>query len=439
MPEHRAEPSRSSTRPRGEQTATVSLATAGEVDAAVRVAHEAYLEWRDVSIAKRTKTMFRFRNLVEANVDALASTLTSEHGKVLSDSAGEVARGLENIEYACGLSESLKGEMSENASTGVDVLSVRRPLGVVAGITPFNFPAMIPLWTIPNAIAAGNAFVLKPSERDPSTPMLIAELFHEAGFPDGLLNVVNGDKEAVDAILSHDLVRAVSFVGSTPIAKYIYSTAAANGKRVQALGGAKNHMVVLPDADIEMAADAAVSAAYGSAGERCMAISVIVAVGDSADPLVEAIRTRTDSLVIGPGTDPASEMGPLITAEHRDRVAGYIDAGNREGATVVVDGREKAFDSEGFFLGVSLIDNVSTDMSVYRDEIFGPVLSVVRVATFGDAIDMIDAERMGQRHRHLHPRWRRCQTIPARSRGGHGGDQRSGAGPGWLPQLRRLE
>ncbi len=379
----------------GEQTATVSLATAGEVDAAVRVAHDAYLEWREVSIAKRTKAMFRFRNLIEANVDALARTLTSEHGKVLSDSAGEISRGLENIEYACGLSDSLKGEMSENASTGVDVLSVRRPLGVVAGITPFNFPAMIPLWTIPNAIAAGNAFVLKPSERDPSTPMFIAELFHEAGFPDGLLNVVNGDKEAVDAILEHDQVRAVSFVGSTPIAKYIYSTAAANGKRVQALGGAKNHMVVLPDADIEMAADAAVSAAYGSAGERCMAISVIVAVGDSADPLVDAIRARTDSLVIGPGIDPASEMGPLITAEHRDRVAGYIDAGAREGATVVVDGREKVFAGNGFFLGVSLIDHVSTDMSVYRDEIFGPVLSVVRVATFADAIDMIDKNAWG--------------------------------------------
>jgi malonate-semialdehyde dehydrogenase (acetylating)/methylmalonate-semialdehyde dehydrogenase len=379
----------------GEQTATVSLASSSEVDAAVRVAHEAYLEWRAVSIAKRTKTMFRFRNLIESNVDSLAQTLTSEHGKVLSDSAGEIARGLENIEYACGLADSLKGEMSENASTGVDVLSVRRPLGVVAGITPFNFPAMIPLWTIPNAIAAGNAFVLKPSERDPSTPMLIAELFHQAGFPDGLLNVVNGDKEAVDGLLNHELVRAISFVGSTPIAKYIYSTAAANGKRVQALGGAKNHMVVLPDADIDMAADAAVSAAYGSAGERCMAISVIVAVGESADPLVEAIRARTDTLVIGPGTDPTSEMGPLITAEHRDRVAGYIGAGATEGATVVVDGREKTFNSNGFFLGVTLLDDVTTDMSVYRDEIFGPVLSVVRVATFSDAIDMIDKNAWG--------------------------------------------
>jgi len=379
----------------GEQTAEVALASVAEVDSAVQVAQQAYEQWRYVSIARRTKLMYNFRNLVDANSDELARRLTSEHGKVLSDSAGEIARGLENIEFACGMSDVLKGSISENASTGVDVQTIRRPLGVVAGITPFNFPAMIPLWTIPNAIAAGNAFILKPSERDPSTPMFIAELFHEAGFPDGLLNVVNGDKVAVDALLEHDLVRAISFVGSTPIAKYIYSTAASNGKRVQALGGAKNHMVVLPDADIDLAADAAVSAGYGSAGERCMAISVIVAVGESADPLIEAIRERTDNLVIGDGTDPASEMGPLITSEHRDRVAGYVDAGAEAGATVVVDGRDQDFDGDGFFLGVSLIDHVTTDMSVYTDEIFGPVLSVVRVDTFAEAIDIIEKNRWG--------------------------------------------
>jgi len=379
----------------GEKTAVVDLASVSEVDAAVQVAEGAFREWRDVSIARRTKLMYNFRDLVTRNVDEIAKRLTSEHGKVLSDSAGEVARGLENIEFACGMAEALKGGYSENASTGVDVYTVRRPLGVVAGITPFNFPAMIPLWTIPNAIAAGNAFILKPSERDPSTPMFIAELFHEAGFPDGLLNVVNGDKEAVDALLEHELVRAISFVGSTPIAKYIYSTAAANGKRVQALGGAKNHMVVLPDADINLAADAAVSAGYGSAGERCMAISVIVTVGDVADPLIAAIRDRTDRLVIGDGAEATSDMGPLITAEHRDRVASYIQQGADAGASVVIDGREQSFDSDGFFLGASLIDNVTADMSVYTDEIFGPVLSVVRVDTFEESMDLIEKNAWG--------------------------------------------
>ncbi|NNC81260.1 MAG: CoA-acylating methylmalonate-semialdehyde dehydrogenase [Acidimicrobiales bacterium] len=379
----------------GEKTGVVDLASVAEVDAAVQVAESAYREWRDVSIARRTKLMYNFRDLVTRNVDEIARRLTSEHGKVLSDSAGEVARGLENIEFACGMAEALKGGYSENASTGVDVYTVRRPLGVVAGITPFNFPAMIPLWTIPNAIAAGNAFILKPSERDPSTPMFIAELFHEAGFPDGLLNVVNGDKEAVDALLEHELVRAISFVGSTPIAKYIYSTAAANGKRVQSLGGAKNHMVVLPDADINLAADAAVSAGYGSAGERCMAISVIVTVGEVADPLIEAIRERTDRLVIGDGTEATSDMGPLITAEHRDRVAGYIQQGADAGASVVIDGREQTFDSDGFFLGASLIDHVTADMSVYTDEIFGPVLSVVRVDTFEESMDLIEKNAWG--------------------------------------------
>ena len=379
----------------GEQSGVVDLASTAEVDAVVQTSQKAFEQWRDVSIARRTKMMYDFRDLVVRNVDEIAKRLTAEHGKVLSDSAGEVARGIENIEFACGMAETLKGSYSENASTGVDVYTVRRPLGVVAGITPFNFPAMIPLWTIPNAIAAGNAFVLKPSERDPSTPMFIAELFHEAGFPDGILNVVNGDKEAVDALLEHELVKAISFVGSTPIAKYIYSTAAANGKRVQALGGAKNHMVVLPDADIDLAADAAVSAGYGSAGERCMAISVIVAVGDVADPLIEAIRERTERLIVGDGTDPASEMGPLITAEHRDRVAGYLESGEAEGANVVIDGRNLAVEGDGFFLGASLIDNVTTDMACYKDEIFGPVLNVVRTDTFADAISLIEDNAWG--------------------------------------------
>ncbi len=379
----------------GEITAEVDLASPSEVDAAVQVAERAFREWRHTSIAARTKHMFNFRALCLEHKDEIARRLTAEHGKVLSDSAGELARGIENIEYACGASEALKGSLSTNASTGIDVSTIRQPLGVVAGITPFNFPAMIPLWTIPNAIAAGNAFILKPSERDPSTPMLIAELFHEAGFPDGLLNVVNGDKEAVDALLDHELVRAISFVGSTPIAKYIYSRGTENGKRVQALAGAKNHMVVLPDADIDMAADAAVSAGFGSAGERCMAISVIVAVGDSADPIVEAISARTNKLVIGDGTDPTSEMGPLITEEHRDRVAGYVQAGADAGATVIVDGRDHTFEGDGFFLGASLIDNVTTDMSVYTDEIFGPVLAVVRVDTFDEALEMIEKNAWG--------------------------------------------
>lgn len=379
----------------GDQTAEVGLGSVADVDAAVTVAANAFEEWRTVSLARRTKLMYTFRNLVEANSDEIAARLTSEHGKVLSDSMGEVSRGLENIEYACGIAELLKGDYSANASTGVDVRSIRQPLGVVAGITPFNFPAMVPLWTIPNAIAAGNTYVLKPSERDPSAPLFIAELFHEAGFPDGVLNVVQGDKVAVDRLLAHPEVRAVSFVGSTPIAKYIYETGTANGKRVQALGGAKNHMIVLPDAEIDLAADAAVSAAYGSAGERCMAISVLVAVGDIADPLMEAITRRMAKLRVGDGTDPDSDMGPLITGEHRDRVADYIGQGEHAGATVVVDGRRTEFDGGGYFLAPTLIDHVTTDMSVYTDEIFGPVLSVVRVNSYGDALQLIQDNQWG--------------------------------------------
>ena len=379
----------------GRQSAEVALASSEEVDAAVASAQAAFAEWSEVSIARRTKLMFAFRNLVVDNAAEVAARLTAEHGKVASDAAGEVARAIENIEFACGIAEHLKGSHSEGASTGVDVYSVRRPLGVVAGVTPFNFPAMVPMWMVPNAVACGNTFVLKPSERDPSAPLFMAELFCEAGFPPGVLNVVQGDKVAVDRLLAHPDVKALSFVGSTPIAKYVYETGSANHKRVQALGGAKNHMVVLPDADIDLAADSAVSAAYGSAGERCMAISVAVAVGDVADPLVDAIKVRMEKLTIGDGADPASEMGPLITRDHRDRVAGYVAAGEASGASVVVDGREAAFDSDGFFLGVTLLDNVTPDMTVYTDEIFGPVLSVVRVDTYREAADLIASNPWG--------------------------------------------
>ena len=373
----------------GGQTGEVGFASAEEVDRAVASARVAFDEWRNVSIARRTKLLHEFRSLVVANADEIAARLTAEHGKVGDDARGEVARGIENIEFACGLADALKGTYSEQASTGVDVYTVRQPLGVCAGITPFNFPVMVPLWMFPNAVACGNTFVLKPSERDPSAPRFVVELAQEAGFPPGVVNLVNGDKVAVDRLLEHPDVAAVSFVGSTPIARYVYSTGTAHGKRVQALGGAKNHMVVLPDADLDLAADAAVSAAYGSAGERCMAISVVVAVGDIADDLVERIRVRMDKLVIGPGDDPTSEMGPLITREHRDRVAGYIGSGADEGATVVVDGREQVFDGDGHFLGVSLLDDVTTDMQVYRDEIFGPVLSVVRRDNYHEAVQMI--------------------------------------------------
>ena len=379
----------------GGQTGVLSLASAQEVDAAVASAQAAFDEWRRVSVARRTSLMFAFRNLVVDNATEIARRLTAEHGKVHSDAMGEVARAIDNIEFACGLAEQLKGTHNETASTGIDVYTVRRPLGVVAGITPFNFPAMVPMWMAPNAIACGNTFVLKPSERDPSAPMLIAELFQQAGFPPGVLNVVNGDKVAVDRLLEHPDVQAASFVGSTPIARYVYSTGTSHGKRVQALGGAKNHMVVLPDADIELAADSAVSAAYGSAGERCMAISVVAAVGDVADPLVEAIKVRMEKLVIGDGTDPASDMGPLITREHRDRVAGYVGSAADQGAAVVVDGRSARFDNDGFFLGVSLLDNVTTDMDAYTDEIFGPVLSVVRCDTYAEAVQLISDNPWG--------------------------------------------
>ncbi len=379
----------------GEQIARTALATTEEVDRAVAVATEAAASWRATSLSGRTQVMFRFRDLVDANRDLLAETLTREHGKVLSDSMGEINRGLENIEYACGVPQLLKGEYSEQAATNLDVYSIRQPLGVVAGITPFNFPTMVPMWMFPNAIACGNAFILKPSEKDPSTSLIMARLLQEAGLPDGVFNIIQGDKVAVDAILEHPGIAAVSFVGSTPIARYVYETGTRAGKRVQALGGAKNHMVVLPDADLDMAADAAVSAAYGSAGERCMAISVLVAVGGIGDDLIEAIKSRIPDVKVGDGTDPESEMGPLITREHCERVGSYLDHGRSEGATVVVDGREQSFDSGGFFLGASLIDDVTTEMKVYADEIFGPVLSVVRVDTYEEALALINDNHYG--------------------------------------------
>ncbi|WP_433291604.1 CoA-acylating methylmalonate-semialdehyde dehydrogenase [Actinoplanes sp. CA-030573] len=379
----------------GEQTGEVDLASAAEVDAAVASATEAARAWREASLSRRSAVLFKFRELLADRAGDLAAVITGEHGKVLADAAGEVARGLENAEFATGIPHLMKGAYSEQASTGVDVYSIRQPLGVVAGITPFNFPAMVPLWMCTTAIAAGNAFVLKPSEKDPSAALFLARLWREAGLPDGVFTVVNGDKEAVDAILTHPGIAAVSFVGSTPIAKYIYETGTAHGKRVQALGGAKNHMVVLPDADLESAADAAVSAAYGSAGERCMAISIVVAVGDVADPLVEAIAARLPKLRIGAGTDPSAEMGPLITRQHRDRVASYIERGAAGGATVVTDGRQADLPEDGYFLGVTLLDHVTPEMDVYTDEIFGPVLGVVRTATYAEAVRLINDNEYG--------------------------------------------
>ena len=379
----------------GEQTGEVDFATVEEVDRAVAAAKAAFPAWRQWSLSKRADLMFRIYHLVEEHREDLARLLTAEHGKVLSDALGEVQRGIEVIEYVCGIPTLLKGDYSEQASTGIDVYSIRQPLGVVAGITPFNFPAMVPMWMWAPALACGNAFLLKPSEKDPSASLLTAELLKEAGVPDGVFNVIQGDKVAVDALLAHPDVAAISFVGSTPIARYVYENGTKAGKRVQALGGAKNHMVVLPDADIDMAADAAVSAGYGSAGERCMAVSVVVAVGDVADPLVEAIRDRLPRVKVGDGLDPESEMGPLVTREHRDKVASYLESGREQGATVVADGRETAPDGDGFFLGVSLLDDVTPEMDAYRDEIFGPVLSVVRVPTYDEALRLVNENPYG--------------------------------------------
>jgi malonate-semialdehyde dehydrogenase (acetylating)/methylmalonate-semialdehyde dehydrogenase len=375
----------------GRQTGAVDFATVEEVDAAVQAAKAAFAEWRTVSLAKRAELFFRIRELVHERREEAARILVSEHGKVFSDALGEVTRGLEVIEYCCGLPTLLKSEYSEQASTGIDVYSIRQPLGVVAGITPFNFPAMVPMWMWAPAIATGNTFVLKPSEKDPSVSLYLAELMLEAGIPDGVFNVIHGDKVAVDAILEHRDIAAVSFVGSTPIAKYVYETATAKGKRCQALGGAKNHMIVLPDADIDMAADAAVSAAYGSAGERCMAVSLLVAVGDVADPLIDAIKARIPKIKVGDGMQPDVEMGPLITREHRDKVASYLEDG---GGDVLVDGREACPD-DGFFLAPSLIDGLEPGMRAYDDEIFGPVLGVTRVATYDEAVHLVNENPYG--------------------------------------------
>jgi malonate-semialdehyde dehydrogenase (acetylating) / methylmalonate-semialdehyde dehydrogenase len=373
----------------GRQSGEVDFATVEEVDRAVQAARAAFTTWREVSLAKRAEIFFRIRELVHERREEAARILTSEHGKVLSDALGEVTRGLEVIEFCCGLPTLLKSEYSEQASTGIDVYSIRQPLGVVAGITPFNFPVMVPMWMWAPAIACGNTFVLKPSEKDPSASNWTAELLKEAGLPDGVFNVVHGDKVAVDAVIEHPDVKAVSFVGSTPIARYVYEKATAAGKRCQALGGAKNHMIVLPDADIDMAADAAVSAAYGSAGERCMAVSMLVAVGSVADPLIEAIKERIPKVKVGDGMDPANEMGPLITRAHRDKVASYLEEGD-----VVVDGRENCPD-EGFFLAPSLIDNLEPGMRAYDDEIFGPVLGVTRVDTYDEAVRLVNASPWG--------------------------------------------
>src|SRR5205809_349052 len=381
----------------GIQTGEVDFASAEEVDRAVQAAKEAFASWRAVSLSRKTEIFFRIRALVDEHREDVAKILTAEHGKVLADAKGEVARGLEVIEFCCGIPELLKGGFTEQASTGIDVYSIRQPLGVCAGITPFNFPAMVPMWMWAPALACGNTFVLKPSEKDPSASIYMAELLKEAGIPDGVFNVVHGDKVAVDAILEHPEIAAVSFVGSTPVARHIYETGTRNGKRVQALGGAKNHMVVLPDADIDMAADAAVSAAYGSAGERCMAVSVVVAVGDVADSLVGAIKERLPKVKVGDGFQPESEMGPLVTGEHRDKVASYIAKGMDAGATVVADGRNHALakNGDGFYLGVSLLDNVTPDMESYKAEIFGPVLEVVRVGTYNDALKLVNENPYG--------------------------------------------
>jgi malonate-semialdehyde dehydrogenase (acetylating) / methylmalonate-semialdehyde dehydrogenase len=378
----------------GTQTAAVDFASSEEVDRAVQAAKQAFPDWRATSLSRKSAILFRIRQLLFEHKDDIARILTAEHGKVFSDAQGEVARGLEVIEYCCGIPELLKGGYSEQASTGIDVWSIRQPLGVAGGITPFNFPAMVPMWMWAPAIACGNTFVLKPSEKDPSASVFTAELLKEAGVPDGVFNVVHGDKVAVDSLLEHPDVAAISFVGSTPIARYVYETATRAGKRCQALGGAKNHMIVLPDADIDMAADAAVSAGYGSAGERCMAVSMVVAVGHAADELVAAIQERIPKVKVGDGMDPASEMGPLITREHREKVASYVEKAPEEGATVVVDGRNGA-PEDGFFLAPSLLDDVKPGTKAYDDEIFGPVLGITRVDTYDEAVRLVNENPYG--------------------------------------------
>jgi malonate-semialdehyde dehydrogenase (acetylating) / methylmalonate-semialdehyde dehydrogenase len=381
----------------GQEQAHVLLAEPADVDAAVQAAAKAFEDWRDVGVLRRARVMFAMRALIDKHMDELAGIVADEHGKTVDDAKGEITRGLEVVEFAAGIPTLLKGEFSEQVATDIDSYSFRQPLGVVAGITPFNFPVMVPMWMHPVAIATGNTFVLKPSERDPSASNFVAQLYAEAGLPEGVFNVVHGDKVAVDAILDHPQIAAVSFVGSTPIARYIYERGSANGKRVQALGGAKNHAVVLPDADLDYTADQLVSAGYGSAGQRCMAISAVVAVGAAGDALVDKVRERTERIVVGPGRAAGSEMGPVVTPEARDRVKGYIDGGAAAGATLVVDGRNLSVEghADGFFVGPTLLDRVTTDMAVYTDEIFGPVLVVLRADTFDEAIDLINANAYG--------------------------------------------
>jgi malonate-semialdehyde dehydrogenase (acetylating) / methylmalonate-semialdehyde dehydrogenase len=376
----------------GEQSAELPLSTVEEVDAAVQAAKAALPAWANMPPMKRGRVMFRFKELLDKHADELAREISKEHGKVHDDALGEVARGIDVVDFACGIPHLLKGEFSRNVGPNIDTYSDRQPLGVVAGITPFNFPAMVPMWMYPIAIACGNTFILKPSERDPSAPLFAWQLFMDAGLPDGVLNVVHGDKEAVDAILDHPDIKAVSFVGSTAIAEYVYRRGTTAGKRIQALGGAKNHMVILPDADMDLAADALMGAGYGSAGERCMAISVAVPVGEqTADALIAKLKPRVEALKIGPATDKDAQMGPLVSKAHRDKVAGYIDAGVAEGAELVVDGRGFKLQGyeNGYFLGGTLFDRVKPDMKIYRDEIFGPVLSVVRTQTYAEAVELI--------------------------------------------------
>ena len=380
----------------GDVTGAVRLADAATVDAGVSAARAALPSWSETSPLNRARVMFRFKELLERNLDALASIITNEHGKVLSDAKGEVQRGIEVVEFACGAPQLLKTQFSDNIGGGIDNYSLRQPLGVVAGITPFNFPAMVPMWMFPLALVCGNTFVLKPSERDPSASLLLAELLKQAGLPDGAFNVVHGDKEAVDAILAHPGIAAISFVGSTPIASYIHSEGTRHGKRVQALGGAKNHMVVMPDADLDHAADALVGAAYGSAGERCMAVSVCVAVGNVADALVDKIKSRIGTLRIAGGTESSADMGPLVTAAHRDKVLGYIDHGVAAGARIVCDGRaHESAKQSGFFLGATLFDGVEPSMRIYREEIFGPVLGIMRVPDLAAALDLVNSHEYG--------------------------------------------
>ena len=381
----------------GEVTGKVALANAAEVDAAVAAAVAAWPAWSTMPALRRARVMFKFKELLERDRGEFAAIITAEHGKVLSDADGELQRGMEVVEFACGIPHLIRGEYTEAVGTGIDAWSVRQPLGVVAGITPFNFPVMVPLWMIPVALACGNCFILKPSEKDPSASLKLAALLKEAGLPDGVFSVIQGDRVAVETLLAHPDIQAVSFVGSTPIAQSIYRAGTAAGKRVQALGGAKNHLVVMPDADLDDAADALMGAAYGSAGERCMAISVAVAVGNSADRLIAKLEPRVRALKVGPGTDPEAEMGPLVTREHREKVKGYVDLGVKEGAKLVVDGRAMSLQGyeKGFFIGGSLFDNVTPDMTIYREEIFGPVLVVVRTPDMAGAVRMINDHAFG--------------------------------------------